>query len=111
MAKKPAQYQPINPEELSVTDEPYTGRERTAEGKYDSLFRSVKKGQRIVCPKGRAGSIANAYEKWLERNKVCKNPIIRTKRECDDGKAGVWWIGEKDAKPATTVWAGLKKAA
>ena len=40
-----------------------------------------------------------------------KQPVIRTKSACDDGKGGVWWLGEKEAKKPETVWAGLKKAA
>ena len=108
---KPTTYQPIDPSELSISNDPYTGRERTNEGKYAEIFCKVKQGQRIVCPPGRAGAIAHAYEKWLVKNLDAKQPVIRTKRACDDGKGGVWWLGEKEAKKPETVWAGLKKAA
>lgn len=104
-------YQPIDPSELSISNDEYSGRERTHEGKYADIFSRVKQGQRIVCPEGRAGGIAHAYAKWLQHNIGAKKPIIRTKDRCPDGKGGVWWLGEKDAKPATTVWAALKKAA
>lgn len=109
--KKPTTYQPIDPSELSISNDPYTGRERTNEGKYAEIFRKVKQGQRIHCPPGRAGAIAHAYEQWLLKNVGAKKPVIRTKRKCDDGKGGVWWLGEKEAKPAATHWVGLKKAA
>ncbi len=110
MKKATAVYTPIDPSELSISNDPYTGRERTNEGKYAEIFCKVKQGQRIVCPPGRAGSIANAYAKWLQKNVGAKKPVIRTKRTCDDGKGGVWWLGEKEAKPAKTVWAGLRAA-
>lgn len=109
--KKPTSYQPIDPNELSISNDAYTGRERSSEGKYAELFSKVKQGQRIVCPEGRAGGIAHAYAKWLKANVGSKKPIVRTKDRCDDGKGGVWWLGEKEAKPAATVWVGLKKAA
>ena len=109
--KKPTTYQPLDPAELSISNDAYTGRERSSEGKYAELFSKVKQGQRIVCPEGRAGGIAHAYAKWLKKNIGAKQPIVRTKDRCDDGKGGVWWLGEKEAKPAATHWVGLKKAA
>jgi hypothetical protein len=109
--KKSTPNKPIDPAELSINNDPYTGRERTSEGKYDPIFRKAKQGQRIVCPEGRAGGIAHAYAKWLKKNVGAKQPIVRTKDRCDDGKAGVWWLGEKESKPAKTHWAGLQKAA
>ena len=111
MKKTTTVYTAIDPNELSISNDVYTGRERSSEGKYAELFSKVKQGQRIVCPEGRAGGIAHAYAKWLKKNIGAKHPIVRTKDRCDDGKGGVWWLGEKEAKPAATVWVGLKKAA
>ena len=111
MKKTTTVYTPIDPADLSISNDVYAGRERTNDGKYAELFSKVKQGQRIVCPEGRAGGIAHAYAKWLKKNLGAKQPIVRTKDRCDDGKGGVWWLGEKEAKPAATHWVGLKKAA
>lgn len=104
-------YQPIDPSELSISNDAYAGRERTSQGKYAHIFSKVKQGQRIICQAGRSGGIAHAYAKWLKHNIGAKQPIIRTKDHCPDGKGGVWWLGEKEAKPASTVWAALKNVA
>lgn len=104
-------YSPIDPSELSISNDPYIGRSYTTEGKYAHIFSKVKQGQRIVCPENRASGIAHAYMKWLKANIGAKQPIVRTKDRCDDGKGGVWWLGEKDAKPAATVWQDLNRKA
>ena len=95
--------------QLSIKDEEYTGRTHTTDGKYSAFFSTLKVGQRIVCPKGNAGTIAPALSKWLKRNGH-KSPIVHTQQVCADGKGGVWWMGEKEHKPVS-VWVPLKKAA
>ena len=44
MKKATAVYTPIDPSELSISNDPYTGRERTNEGKYAEIFCKVKQG-------------------------------------------------------------------
>ena len=93
----------IDLNDLIIDNHEYTGKRDQKVSKYEPLFVKLKQGQRIACPPGKAcGAIANNLRKWLQ-GKGHANPDIRTKRECEDGKGGVWWMGEqaaKEAKPA-----------
>ena len=79
----------IDPQSLSITDEPFPGRQLREGSKYEGIFSAVRQGQRIKCPEGTAPRLAASFKKWLERNGH-KNPQVRAVNYCADGFGGVW---------------------
>lgn len=98
-------------DDVGTDDVQYKARIYKDDGKYARIFANTKKGQRIYCHPNKRAYIARSYKKWLEHNMGVKNPIVSVKRECEDGKAGVWWLGEKEAAPPKTMWQPLAKVA
>lgn len=105
-SKTPVQY--LDPATLSIVDEPYKDGRASPVSKYEPIFSIAKPNQRIVCPAGAASRLSAQYRNWLER-KGHKEPVVRARERCDDGKGGVWWI--KEAEKPKTVWQALEKKA
>ena len=61
-----------------------------------------------MCPPNNGASkFATSLKNYLKRHRGIANPIVRSRDRCADGKAGVWWLGEK---PATKLQPGLSVA-
>jgi hypothetical protein len=90
---------PIDPASLYITNEPFE-EGRTVQGsKFDEIFSSLPKNQRLVCATGQAAGLSNQLRKWLAR-RGHEAAVVRSKERCDDGKGGVWWLeGERAARP------------
>jgi len=98
-------------DDVGTDDVRYEARIYKADGKYARIFANTKQGPRIYCSQGKESCIARSYRKWLIEHGHAKNPLVRVKIKCDDGKAGVWWLGEKEAAPPKTIWQPLAKVA
>ena len=99
---------------LSISNDPFIGRQRKEGSKYDAIFSQLKIGQRLVCHSDAAARLASQLKQWLEKHGH-KNPVVRAVSHYGDGKGGVWWM-EVDAatkgraKPQTT-WADVARKA
>ncbi len=73
---KTAKYQAIDPSELSISNDPYTGRERSEEGKYAPLFRKVKRGSASSAQKAEPVVLptltpSGSKRTWEQSNRLC----------------------------------------
>lgn len=85
--------------EMSIDNTPYSGALLTRAGsKYDDLFSKLQQGQRIKCPPEAASALGTRLRKWLKREGY-PNARVATRKLCEDGAGGVWWLGEREAKP------------
>lgn len=85
--------------EMSIDNTPYSGALLTRAGsKYDALFSKLQQGQRIKCPPEAASALGTRLRKWLKREGHPKARVA-TRKLCEDGAGGVWWLGEREAKP------------
>ena len=91
---------PIDPSTLYITDEPFTEGRAVQGSKFDQIFESLPKNQRLVCATGQAAGLSNQLRKWLAR-RGHEAAVVRSKERCDDGKGGVWWLdGERAVRPS-----------
>lgn len=80
---------------LRITDdEPPAGLSKSgSDDYYAPVFRSLRPGQRLVCPGGNTKKIAEALKNWLSRNGI-KSRVRTCKSYHKDGLGGVWWWEE-----------------
>ena len=105
MSNKHIKQGSIDPASLKIVDEAYVAERPPQGSKYDEIFSKLKQGQRIVCGAGHAGRLSQQLRVWLCQRGI-DAPLVRCKERCNDGKGGVWWLGQKDertAKPARPV--------
>lgn len=87
---------------LSITNEPYVGRQRKEGGKYDEIFSRLQIGQRLVCHPQAASRIATGLKQWLSK-RGHKKPVVKSVAHYHDGKGGVWWMSEEKPAVKTTL--------
>lgn len=90
---------------LSISDDPYVGRQRKEGGKYDEIFERLQIGQRLVCHPQAAARLATSLKTWLQK-RGHKNPTVKSVATYHDGKGGVWWMGADKAPIKTTLAPG-----
>lgn len=101
-----------NLETMGIDEMPFESTRVVSESKYLALFSSLKQGQRLYCHPEAAARISSGLRKWLMKHRGCKNPRVTAKTRCEDGKGGVWWLGErpeKTASPFDGLASGKKK--
>lgn len=86
----------IDPASLKIVDEAYVAERPPQGSKYDEIFSKLKQGQRLVCGAGHAGRLSQQLRVWLSQRGI-DAPLVRCKEHCNDGKGGVWWLGQKNA--------------
>ena len=96
MSNKYTKQGSIDPASLKIVDEAYVAERPPQGSKYDEIFSKLKQGQRIVCGAGHAGRLSQQLRVWLCQRGI-DAPLVRCKERCNDGKGGVWWLGQKNA--------------
>jgi hypothetical protein len=87
--KKPARF--VDPESLTIANDPIQATRTTTEHKYEGVFSKMKSGQCLVCASEDAGKIGHALNTWLKRTN--REGVVRTtKHYAADGKGRVWLI-------------------
>lgn len=83
----------IDPDSISVTNDPYEPSSTNTGSKFDTVFKQAQQGQRLKCNSGDAARIANQFKKYLARQHPGRKPIVRSKERCKDDMGGIWWLG------------------
>ena len=102
MSNKYTKQGSIDPASLKIVDEAYVAERPPQGSKYDEIFSRLKQGQRLVCGAGHAGRLSQQLRVWLCQRGI-DAPLVRCKERCNDGKGGVWWLGQKEEQPAKPV--------
>ena len=95
--------------QIEITNEQFVPSQRArAVSEYAPLFENLKFDQRIKCPVEFVDRVAKGLHTWiLQNHPEIKRPVIRTRKQMDDGMGGVWWLeGEtqkRTTKPQTTL--------
>lgn len=100
VAKNGAKQTSTQAPDLVVTDEAYMPRDHATPSKYAEFFEGVQKNKRIKCAPERVSTVSHAFRRWLNQH-VCEDAIVRTRTTCPDGMGGIWWLGEREDKPAS----------
>jgi len=93
--KAPAVF--VDPEQLSICNDPLPNHRAKPGGKYDEILKNLKVGQCIKCPPADVGKITGALRKFIGEGGDVKG-AIRSMSNYGDGMGRVWLV----ALPAKT---------
>ena len=82
-------------EQLAVSDDPPPEARNGADGYYGKFFKSVKPGQRIICPPERVRSFSQCLRDWLKRQGINAR-VVSCRRYEKDGLGGVWYFLDEE---------------
>lgn len=78
----------IDPDSISVTNDPYEPSSTNTGSKFDTVFKQAQQGQRLKCNSGDA-----AHCQPVQKVFGAPAPIVRSKERCKDDMGGIWWLG------------------
>jgi hypothetical protein len=92
---------PVNPELLTICDDPLPAHRASLGNKYAPILRQLKPGQAIKCATADVGRVCGALRKWIDEHGP-KGASVRSCRDYGDGLGRVWLMAavvDANAKP------------
>ncbi len=86
--KAPAEF--VDPNKISICDDPLPSHRASPGSKYDNILKKLKPGQCIKCPPSDVGRITGALRKHIGTGEV--KGAIRSTTDYGDGMGRVWLV-------------------